>query len=161
MVLANLTVSNFTLLLAVLWCLIALLNGKSLIMLLSLVGYTLIQAYTTTDFHAFIICSVLYFYFSQSSIKSISCFRKVFFCFGAVYFVGAVDQAVYFHLSVDLKFDVLMPYLITIINAYVVAALISMSGGRDARHSRNIRDYCKRRADGLSLLQTSQQDNRR
>lgn len=147
----NLSVSNFTLFLAVLWCLAALLNGRALIMLATLAVYTTIQAITFTNFHAFLIVSALYFYCAQVNIKNLSSFRTIFLCFGAVYFLGSIDQAVYYHFDFDTYFDRMQPYLITLINAYALATLISGGGKQDAGLIDYIAANCMRWLNGLSL----------
>lgn len=159
MQLANLNVSNFTFFLAIAWCLIALFNGKALVMLITLISYTLIQAFTTTDFAAFLVVSTLYFYFAQANITKISDFRQIFLAFGAVYFLGAVDQAVFFHANFDTRFDRIQPYLITIINAYVLAQLLGGGGKQDAGLIDYITHHCMRWLNGLSLLHPSQKDH--
>lgn len=161
MQLANLNVSNFTICLAAVWCLIALFNGKAFVMLTTLISYTLIQAFTTTDFAAFLVVSTLYFYFAQANITKISDFRQIFLAFGAVYFLGAVDQAVFFHANFDTGFDKIQPYLITIINAYALARLIDGGGKQDAGLIDYFTRHCMRWINGLSLLQTSPKDNPR
>lgn len=90
------------------------------------------QALTQTNFSAYLACSALYFYFAQSNIKFLSTFRKAFIAFGVVYFIGAIDQAIYYHFDYDTYFDRMQPYLITIINAYVLASLIDGGGKQDA-----------------------------
>jgi len=161
MQLANLNVSNFTLFLAIAWCLIALFNGKALVMLITLISYTLIQAFTTADFAAFLVVSTLYFYFAQADITKISDFRQIFLAFGAVYFLGAVDQAVFFHANFDTRFDRIQPYLITIINAYVLAQLLGGGGKQDAGLIDYITANCVRWRNGLSLLQPNSKDSKR
>lgn len=161
MQLANLNVSDYTICLAVAWCLIALFNCKAIVMLITLISYTLIQAFTTTDFAAFLVVSTLYFYFAQANITKISDFRQIFLAFGAVYFLGAVDQAVFFHANFDTGFDKIQPYLITIINAYVLAQLIGGGGKQDAGFIDYIAYHCMRWLNGLSLLQPSQKDHTR
>lgn len=159
MQLINVNVSNFTIVLAVAWCFIALRNSKALVMLATLICYTLTQAFTTTDFHAFLIVSALYFYFSQVNIKEISYFRQIFLCFGAVYFLGATDQALYFHASIDTKFDRIQPYLVTAINAYVLAKLIGGGGKQDAGLIDYITSSFHRWRTRLLLRQESHPDN--
>jgi hypothetical protein len=158
---ANLSVSNYTIFLAVLWCLIALHNSKSFVMLATLLAYVFIQAFTPTNFQAFLVISSAYFYLSQSNIRYLSQFRQVFLCFGAVYFLGAIDQAVYYHFEFDTLFDRIQPYLITIINAYVLAALIGGGGKQDAGLIDYITANCVRWLNGLSLLQTGSKDSTR
>jgi hypothetical protein len=161
MELANLHVNNFDVALAVIWALIAFHNSKSLVMLASLIVYLFIQSSTTSNFAAYLICSMLYFQFAQSSIKNISAFRQVFLCFGAVYFFGAIDQAVYYHFDLDTRFDRIQPYLITIINAYVLAQLLGGGGKQDAGLIDYFTRHCMRWINGLSLLQTSPKDHTR
>lgn len=151
MLVGNLNVSNFTLFLAVLWCVVALLNGRALIMLASLAIYTGIQAITATNFQAFLIVSAFYFYCAQANIKNLSTFRAIFLCFGAVYFLGAIDQAVYYHFDLDTHFDRMQPYLITLINAYALAILIGGGGKQDAGLIDYISANCMRWLNGLSL----------
>ena len=117
------------------WALLCLHNRKSVVMFLSLIGYEAIQATTATNFHAFLICSSLYFYLSQVNIKFLSTFRKAFIAFGTIYFIGAVDQAVYYHFDFDTYFDRIQPYLVTIVNAYVLASLLNGGGRQDAGFS--------------------------
>lgn len=147
----NLNVNNYDLTLAVLWCVIALLNGRALIMLTSLAAYIAIQAVTATDFQAFLIVSAFYFYCAQANIKNLSTFRAIFLCFGAVYFFGAIDQAVYYHFDLDAHFDRMQPYLITLINAYALATLIGGGGKQDAGLIDYISANCMRWLNGLSL----------
>lgn len=147
----NLNVNNYDLTLAVLWCAIALLNGRALIMLASLAAYIVIQAVTATDFQAFLIVSAFYFYCAQANIKNLSTFRAIFLCFGAVYFLGAIDQAVYYHFDLDTHFDRMQPYLITLINAYALATLIGGGGKQDAGLIDYISANCMRWLNGLSL----------
>lgn len=128
----NLNASNFFFFMLVMWAILCLHNHKSIVMFLTLVVYESIQAITTTNFHAFLICSSLYFYFAQSNIKFLSTFRKAFIAFGVVYFLGAIDQSVYYHFDFDTYFDRIQPYLITAINAYVLASLIGGGGEQDA-----------------------------
>jgi len=158
---ANLSVNNFDTSLAVMFGLIALYNGKSFVMLATLLIYITIQAFTATNFQAFIVISFAYFYLSQLNIKYLSQFRQVFLCFGAVYFLGAIDQAVYYHFEFDTLFDRIQPYLITIINAYVLAALIGGGGKQDAGLIDYITANCVRWLNGLSLLQTGSKDSAR
>ena len=129
MVLGNLSVSNYTIALLLIWLLIALCwNVRALIIAATLVSYTLIQAITPTDFAAFIICSTLYFFTASANIKLSSEYRKAFIAFGVIYLIGSIDHFAYSHLHVDTGFDKVQPYLLTIINAYVLAYLLS--GGR-------------------------------
>ncbi len=151
MILANLNVNNYDIILAVMWCLAALLNGRALIMLATLAIYTAIQAITFTNFHAFLIVSALYFYCAQVNIKNLSSFRTIFLCFGVVYFLGSIDQAVYYHFDFDTYFDRMQPYLITLINAYALATLISGGGKQDAGLIDYISANCVRWFNGLSL----------
>lgn len=147
----NLSVNNYDITLAVLWCVVALLNGRALIMLASLAVYTSIQAITATDFQAFLIVSAFYFYCAQANIKNLSTFRTIFLCFGTVYFLGSIDQAVYYHFDLDTHFDRMQPYLITLINAYALATLISGGGRQDAGLIDYISANCMRWLNGLSL----------
>lgn len=124
--------SDYGLTLLVTWCALSLARVRALVMAASLVCYWAIQNITTTNFHAFLICSSLYFYFAQSNIKFLSTFRKAFIAFGVVYFLGAIDQSVYYHFDFDTYFDRIQPYLITAINAYVLASLIGGGGEQDA-----------------------------
>jgi len=123
----SLAVNNQDLLIGSAWLLVGLLlNCKSLVMLLCMAVYLIIQNITPRNFDAFIICSVLYFYFSnQNFIKLPSAFRFAFICFGFVYLAGAVDQFLYYHFDRDTRFDRIQPYLVTVINAYVLAYLLS------------------------------------
>lgn len=124
--------SDYGLTLLVTWCALSLARVRALVMALSLICYWVIQNLTTTNFHAFLICSSLYFYLSQVNIKFLSTFRKAFISFGVVYFLGAIDQAVYYHFDFDTYFDRIQPYLITIVNAYVLASLVDGGGRQDA-----------------------------
>jgi hypothetical protein len=129
MVLANLSVSNYTIALLSIWLLIALCwNVRALIIAATLVIYTFVQAFTVTDFSGFIICSTLYFCIASLNIKLSSEYRKAFIAFGVIYLLGSIDHFTYSHLHINTQFDRLQPYLLTIINAYVLAYLLS--GGR-------------------------------
>lgn len=129
MELGNLTVSNYTIALLLIWLLIALCwNVRALIIATTLATYVAIQALTPTDFDAFIICSVLYFYFASANIKLSYEYRKAFIAFGVIYLLGSIDHFTYSHLHINTQFDRIQPYLITIINAYVLAYLFG--GGR-------------------------------
>jgi len=140
MALGNLNVSNYTFALCVLWLLISILwNRSAFIMLATICVYTAIGALTKTDFQAFIICSTLYFFICSINIKISLEFYKAFTCFGVVYFIGAIDHFIYSHMHFDTKFDRIQPYLITIINAYVLAYLLS-GGRRDNVYG--FTDYC-------------------
>lgn len=132
MELGNLLVSNFTICMLIMWLILALHNRQSLVMLATLVAYIAIQATTATNFHAFLLTSSLYFCFAQANIKFLSAFRKAFISFGVVYFLGAIDQAVYYHFDLDTYFDRIQPYLVTMVNAYVLALLIGGGGKQDA-----------------------------
>ena len=132
MQLGNLSVNSFDLSLLIVWAALSLYNSASLVMVLELLTYTSIQALTQTNFTALLACSALYFYFAQSNIKFLSTFRKAFIAFGVVYFIGAIDQSIYYHLDFDTYFDRIQPYLITVINAYVLASLIDGGGKQDA-----------------------------
>lgn len=156
---ANLNVNNFDVSLAVIFGLIALYNSKSFVMLATLLAYVFIHAFTPTNFQAFIVISSAYFYLSQSNIRYLSQFRQVFLCFGVVYFFGAIDQAVYYHFEFDTLFDRIQPYLITIINAYVLAQLLGGGGKQDAGLIDYFTRHCMRWLNGLSLLHPSQKDH--
>ena len=149
MQLGNLSVSNYTIALLLVWLLIALCwNARAFIMLVSLSLYTAIQAVTTTDFQAFIICSTLYFIVSSANIKLSAEFRKAFLCFGVVYFIGAIDHFTYSHLHINTHFDRIQPYLITIINAYVLAYLL---GGWRRDNVYGFAHYCAQRLNWYKL----------
>ncbi len=126
---ANLSVqpSNYGIALALIWVLIGILfNAKSFVMLATILLYWLIQNITARNLDAFAICSALYFYFSnQNFIKLPSAFKFAFICFGFVYLAGAVDQFMSYHFDRDTRFDRIQPYLVTVINAYVLAYLLS------------------------------------
>lgn len=129
MALGNLTVNSHDIALLSIWLLIALFwNVRAFVMIASLSIYTVTQAVTATDFQAFIICSMLYFWICTTNIINQKEFLQAFTAFGTVYFIGAIDHFTYSHLHYDTKFDVNQPYFIVAINAYVLAYLIS--GGR-------------------------------
>lgn len=129
MVLGNLSVSNYTIALLLIWLLIALFwNVRAFVIAATLVTYTLIQATTNTDFDAFIVCATLYFYFASANIKLSYEYRKAFISFGVIYLLGSIDHFIYSHLHVNTQFDVIQPYFLTAVNAYVLAYLLS--GGR-------------------------------
>lgn len=140
MEIGNVIVSSFTACLLLVWCIIALCwNAGAFIMLATLLLYTTIQALTVTDFQAFVICSTLYFVVSATNEKLSKEFQQAFVAFGVVYFIGAIDHFSYSHLLIDTKFDRIQPYLITSINAYVLAYLLS-GGRRDNVHG--FAHYC-------------------
>lgn len=149
MALGNVTVSNFTIALALTWLAIALCwNARAFIILSSLLIYTAVQALTETDFQAFVICSTTYFVVSAANINISKEFRQAFIAFGVVYFIGAIDHFSYSHLLIDTKFDRIQPYLITSINAYVLAYLLS-GGRRDNVHG--LAHYCAKRINWYKL----------
>lgn len=149
MEIGNVTVSSFTITLLLTWLAIALCwNGRALLMLASLLLYTAIQAITITDFQAFVICSTAYFVVSSANIKLSKEFRQAFIAFGVVYFIGAIDHFSYSHLLIDTKFDRIQPYLITFINAYVLAYLLG-GGRRDNVHG--LAHYCAKRINWYKL----------
>lgn len=124
-------------------------------MLLSIIAYLSIQLVTATNFHAFLLISSLYFYLSQSNIKFLSAFRKAFICFGVVYFLGAIDQAIYYHFEFDTYFDRIQPYLVTTVNAYVLALLLGGGGKQDAGLANYVTAAFNRWLVRLSLYQES------
>ena len=149
MEIGNVTVSSFTITLLLTWLAIALCwNSRALLMLASLLLYTAIQAVTITDFQAFVICSIAYFVVSSANIKLSKEFRQAFIAFGVVYFIGAIDHFSYSHLLIDTKFDRIQPYLITFINAYVLAYLLG-GGRRDNVHG--LAHYCAKRINWYKL----------
>ena len=119
--------SSYGIALALIWVLIGtLFNAKAFVMLATILLYWIIQNITPRNLDAFVICSALYFYFAnQGFIKLPSAFKFAFICFGFVYLAGAVDQFIYYHLDHDTRFDRIQPYLVTVINAYVLAYLLS------------------------------------
>lgn len=62
-------------------------------------------------------------------------FRKAFIAFGVVYFIGAIDQFLYYHFDLDTKFDRIQPYLVTAINAYLLVHLLSDGGRQGAEYN--------------------------
>lgn len=134
----NLSVNSFDISLMAVWAALLPYNPAAAVMVIDFAAYASIQAITATNFQAFLICSTLYFYFAQSYIKFLSTFRKPFLCFGAVYFIGAIDQAIYYHFEFDTFFDRIQPYLIITINAYILAMLINGGGKQDAGFVNNI-----------------------
>lgn len=152
--LGSLPVSSFTILMLVVWCLASIRNKRAFIMIYALLIYTCINAITTTNFTGFIVTSALFLTASASNINISSQFRRAFLWFGAVYFIGASDQAIYYHIEVDTYFDRTQPYLVTAINAYLLAHLLS-DGGRQGANSYGMRatTFC-RRLFRLSLRKT-------
>lgn len=123
------TINNLDVALLSVWLLIAMLwNVRALIILISLCCYLAIHFFTPTDFDTFIICSTLYFTTASLNIKLSFEYRKAFIAFGVIYLLGSIDHFTYSHLHINTQFDRLQPYLLTIINAYVLAYLLS--GGR-------------------------------
>lgn len=152
--LGNLPVSSFTILMLVVWCLTSIRNKRAFIMICALLIYTCINAITTTNFTGFIATSALFLTAPTANINISSQFRRAFLWFGAVYFIGAVDQAIYYHIEVDTYFDRIQPYLVTAINAYLLAHLLS-DGGKQGANSYGLRatTFC-RRIFRLSLRKT-------
>ena len=149
MVLGNLNVSNYTIALLLIWLLIALCwNVRALIIAVTLVLYTAIQALTPTDFAAFIICSTLYFFAASANIKLSSEYRKAFIAFGVIYLLGSIDHFTYSHLRINTQFDRVQPYLLTIINAYVLAYLF---GGGRLQGVHGLAYYCIKRLHWYKL----------
>lgn len=104
-------------------------------MLIALLIYTCINALTTYNFSGFLITSALFFMASVSKINFSSQFRKAFIAFGFIYFIGATDQAIYYHVEVDTYFDRIQPYLVTAINAYLLVHLLSDGGRQGAGYN--------------------------
>ena len=131
--------SDFGVALLLIWCIVSIRNAKALIMAASLLLYWLVQNITSTNFLAFIATASAYFYLCGSNIKFSLQFRKAFFAFGVVYFIGALDQFTYYHFDLNTQFDRIQPYLVTFINAYVLAYLLS-----DWRRNNvvGLADYC-------------------
>lgn len=129
----------------VVWCLASIRNKRALIMFYALLIYTCINALTTTNFAGFITTSALFLIASTANINISSQFRKAFLCFGLVYFIGAIDQAIYYHVDFDTYFDRIQPYLVTVINAYLLAHLLS-DGGKQGANSYGMRaaTFCRR-----------------
>lgn len=152
--LGSLHVSSFTIAMLVVWCLVSIRNKQAIIMLIALLIYTCINALTTYNFSGFLTTSALFFVASVANINLSSQFRKAFLCFGFVYFIGAADQAIYYHTEINTYFDVAQPYLVTAINAYLLAYLIG-SGGKQGANSYGVRTtaFC-RRLFRLSLRKT-------
>jgi hypothetical protein len=123
------TINNLDVALLSVWLLIAMFwNVRALIILISLCCYLAAHFFTPTDFDTFIICSTLYFTTASLNIKLSFEYRKAFIAFGVIYLLGSIDHFTYSHLHINTQFDRLQPYLLTIINAYVLAYLLS--GGR-------------------------------
>ena len=141
----GLAVSNFDIAMLVAWCLVSARNSKALIMIICLIAYTLIQAISPYNFSDYLITSILFFVASAANINLSSQFRKAFWCFGAVYFIGAADQSVHYHIEIDTYFDRIQPYLVTVINAYLLAYLLS-DGGRQGAEFNGMRAaaFCRR-----------------
>lgn len=150
----GLVISNFDIAMLVVWCLVSIRNKRAIIMATAVVIYTLVQAISPYNFPDFLTTSILFLVASVTNISLSSQFRKAFLCFGAVYFIGAVDQAIYYHVEVDTYFDRIQPYLVTAINAYLLAHLLS-DGGKQGANSYGVRatTFC-RRYFRLSLRKT-------
>ena len=143
--LGSLHVSSFTIVMLVVWLLVSARNKQAMIMVYALIGYTTVNAFTDTNFTGFLITSILFFVASAANINLSSQFRKAFWCFGAVYFIGAADQSAYYHIEIDTYFDRIQPYLVTVINAYLLAYLLS-DGGRQGAEFNGMRAaaFCRR-----------------
>ena len=129
----------------VVWLLVSAFNKRALIMFYALLVYTCINALTTVNFTGFLITSTLFFVAAVSKINLSLQFRKAFLCFGVVYFIGAADQAIYYHIEIDTFFDRVQPYLITAINAYLLVYLLSDGGRQSAKHNGMwITSFCRR-----------------
>ena len=143
--LANLSVSSFTIAMFVVWCLVSIRNKHALIMAAALIAYTIINAATETNFCGFLITSAMFFILAAVNIKIPSEIRQAFVCFALVYLIGAADQAMYYHLDIDMLFDRIQPYLVTAVNAYVLAYLVSRGGREGAKHNGlHIAAFCRR-----------------
>lgn len=141
----SLTVSSFTIAMFVIWCIASTFNKRAVVMILALLIYTAVNAITTTDFIGFIVTSILFFAASSANINISSQFRKAFICFGVVYFIGAADQAIYYHIDFDTHFDKIMPYLVTVINAFLLAHLLSDGGKQGANsYGMHVTSFCRR-----------------
>lgn len=141
----GLAISNFDIAMLVVWCLASIRNKRAIIMAAYVIAYVVIQAISPYNFPDFLITSILFFVSSVANINISSQFRRAFLWFGAVYFIGAVDQAIYYHVEVDTYFDRIQPYLVTAINAYLLAHLLS-DGGKQGANSYGLRatTFCRR-----------------
>ena len=141
----GLAISNFDIAMLVVWCLASIRNKRAIIMAIAVVIYTLAQAISPYNFPDFLTTSILFLVASVANISLSSQFRKAFLCFGFVYFIGATDQAIYYHVEVDTYFDRIQPYLVTAINAYLLAHLLS-DGGKQGADSYGLRatTFCRR-----------------
>lgn len=137
--------NNFDLAMLAVWLLVSLRNKQSLLMLFCLVAYLYIQAATETNFCGFLITSAMFFILAAVNIRIPSEIRQAFVCFALVYLIGAADQAMYYHLDIDMLFDRIQPYLVTATNAYVLAYLVSRGGREGAKHNGlHIAAFCRR-----------------
>lgn len=153
--LGNLAVSNYTLAMLVVWCIASIRNRQAFIMVVALVLYTAINAATKTNFHGFIITSAAFLTLAASNIRIRLSIRKAFLLFGAIYFIASIDQAIYYHFDFDTYFDRIQPYLVTAINAYVLAYLMCDGGRGSARDYRLRADAFGRSLFRLSLRKQS------
>ena len=129
----------------VVWCLVSIRNKHALIMAAALIAYTAINAATETNFCGFLITSAMFFILAAVNIRIPSEIRQAFVCFALVYLIGAADQAMYYHLDIDMLFDRIQPYLVTSVNAYVLAYLVSRGGREGAKHNGlHIASFCRR-----------------
>ena len=127
-------------------------------MFFALVIYTAVNSSTSTNFSGFTITSAPFFTASASNISISSKLRKAFLLFGFVYFIGAIDQAVYYHIDIDTRFDRIQPYLVTAINAFVLASLLSDGGREGAGTNGMLSSALCRRLFRLSLHKESTQN---
>lgn len=138
-------VNAFDAVMLAVWLLVSFRNKQSLLMLFCLIAYLLIQAETETNFLGFIITSAMFFILAAVNIRIPSEIRQAFICFAVVYLIGAADQAMYYHFDLDMLFDRIQPYLVTFVNAYVLAYLVSRGGREGAKHNGlHIASFCRR-----------------
>jgi len=136
----SLNVSNFDLLITVIFFAVSLINPRAFFVLAFMTVYLLLVNSLDRYFYAYITYSIFCFFFAyQIFIKIPLAFRFAFSCFGFVYFIGALDQFTYYHFDLNTQFDRIQPYLVTFINAYVLAYLLS-----DWRRNNvvGLADYC-------------------
>lgn len=137
--------NNFDLAMLVVWLMVSLRNKQALLMVSCLCAYIAINAATETNFCGFLITSSMFFILAAVNIRIPSQIRQAFICFAFIYLVGAADQAMYYHLDIDMLFDRIQPYLVTVVNAYVLAYLVSRGGREGAEHNGlHIAAFCRR-----------------
>lgn len=121
---------NIDLALVALWLALSIGTKAALlplfILLLDLLSYQVF----ITDFPRYCLTSLAYSLISQINITISYKLRYAFTAGAVLYFVGAVDDAIYHTFEISTIYYDAMPYLVIALNAFIAATLFN-DGGRN------------------------------